>query len=108
MLELLFGYRNGDEADSFPVPGIGDVEIAVSALNDCGIRVFAGLIFKGVEHFEVLSIGADGEVERRTVFGAVVVDENDASIAKTDSIDAGVGIENINRMGLRPCESVIE
>src|SRR5487761_685662 len=96
------------ETDALSVPGVGDVELAVFALNDGGIGELAGLVFEGGEDLEVLSVGADGEVERGAVFGAVVVDENNATVAEADGVDAGVRVGDIDGMGLRPGEAVIE
>ena len=77
-------------------------------MNDGGIGVFAGLVFEGVEDSEVVAVGADGEIERCAALGGVVVDEDDASIAEADGIDAGVGVGQVGGMGLRPGEAVVE
>ena len=96
------------EADSFAVPGPGHEEVAVLALDDCGVGVLAGLVFEGREHLEVLAVGADGEVERGSVFSVVVVDENDVAVAETDGVDAGVWIGKVEWVGLSPGDAVVE
>lgn len=77
-------------------------------MNDGGIGVFAGLVFEGIEELEVIAVETDGEIERCAALGGVVVDEDDASIAEADGIDAGVGVGQVDGMGLRPGEAVVE
>lgn len=101
-------HGHGGEANALPVPGVGHVEFAGFALNDRGIRVLARLIFQGVEDFEVFAIGADGEIERSSALGGVVVDEDDAAVSESYGVDAGVGVGEVGGMGLRPGEAVIE
>lgn len=107
-VRLAWGQRDGREADALSVPGVSRVEVAVFILNDGRIGVLAGLVFEGGEDLEVLSVGADGEVERGAVFGAVVEDEHGATVAKTDGVDAGVGVGKVDGVGLGPCDAVVE
>ena len=99
---------DGGEADAFAVPGVGDVEFAVFALDDGGIGVLAGLVFESGEDFEVLAVGADGEIEWGSACGGVVVDEDDAAVAEAYGVDAGVGVGEVGGVGLGPGEAVVE
>ena len=60
-----------------------------------------------MENAEVLAIGADGEVERRTAFCGVVEDEYDAAVAQTDSVEAGIRVGQIERVDGRPVEPFV-
>src|SRR5580698_731 len=55
----------------------------------------------------MFTVVADGEVEWSAAFGGVVVDEDDASVAEADGIDAGVGIGDIDGAGGRPGSATV-
>ena len=67
-----------------------------------------GGVFEGFEDLEMFSIFADGEVERGTGVVAIVEDEEDASVAEADGVDAGVGVGQCEQAGLGPCATVVE
>src|SRR2546428_13484627 len=93
--------RYGGEANALSVPGVGHVEFTGFALNDGGIRVLAGLVFQSRKDFEVFPIGADGEIERRSALGAVVVDEDDAAGSESYGVESGVGVRWVGGVGVR-------
>ena len=84
------------------------MEVRVSALNDGGVGVFAGLVFEGLEQGKVFAVFAYGEVEGGASGGGVVVDEDDAAVAEAYGVDAGVGVGEIERVGLAPGDAVVE
>jgi hypothetical protein len=102
------GYRHAGETNALSVPSVSDVEIAAFALNDGRIGILSGFVFEGFEDIEVIAIGADGEVERRAACGGVVEDEDDASVAEADGINAGVGVGQIGGMSLCPRDAVTD
>jgi hypothetical protein len=77
-------------------------------LDDRGIGIFSGFALQRGEHFEMLSVVAYGEVQRRTPLGCVVVDHHDTTIPESDRIDARIRIEHIKTMRLRPCKPVVK
>jgi hypothetical protein len=66
------------------------------------------LVFQGFEDFEVFPVCADGETERSSALGTVVVDEDDAAVSECYGVDAGVGAGEVGGVGWRPGEAVIE
>ena len=70
-----------------------------------GYEIFAGIGFESLEDAEVFAIGADGEVQRRAALGGVVEDENDAAIAESYGIEAGVGVGEIEGVNGAPVQA---
>ena len=85
-----------NKADRLAVPCVGDVKIAVAALDRGGVGVFPGLIFEGVEYFEVLAILADSEVQGSASRSDVIEDQHHAAILEGYCINARVGIGDID------------
>jgi hypothetical protein len=70
------------------IPGIRHVQVAFTALDERRIRVFTGLRLKRLKHSEMFSIPADCEVQWRSAFFRVVVDQHDPAVSQRNRINA--------------------
>ena len=89
------GRRNNAVCPSYP-------QVAIPSLDDCGIRIFARLVFQGMKHPEAFSIPADGNIQRRTFLCRVIVDQDYPPVAQRHNINSGVWIGQIYGPRLRP------
>jgi hypothetical protein len=68
------------------------MQIAIPALDNGRVGIFARLVFKHAEHLAFFTVPADCEIERSTPADGVLVNEHHTTVLQGNGVDSRVGI----------------
>ena len=93
--------------DALALPGVGDVHQTVTRLDYGGVRILTGSTLQRQHRCPVISVRGERHVQRGPTLRRVIVDQQKATVAQCDGVDARVRVGDIDEAHRSPSRAIV-